>query len=63
MSELVILKLLDFGFTAVQVGLERQAVMDAATARLAAGDSPEQVAEFLVTLRDAAIKKAEDATK
>lgn len=63
MSEIVLLKLLDIGFTLAQVGLERQAVIDAANARIAVGDSPEQIAEYLVTLRDEAQKKAEDAVK
>lgn len=63
MSELVVLKLLDIGFTMAQVGLERQAVMDAANGRLAAGDTPDQVAEYLVTLRNEAQKRAEDAVK
>lgn len=63
MSEAVLLKLLDFGFTAMSIGLERQAVLDAAAARLAAGDSPEQLAEFLVKMRDEAIAKAEAAVK
>ena len=63
MNELVILKLLDIGFTAAQIGLERQAVLDAATARVAAGDTPEQVAAFLVKMRDEAIAKADSATR
>ena len=63
MTELVLLKLLDLGFTAAQIGLERQAVLDAATARVAAGDTPEQVAAFLVKMRDEAIAKAEEAVK
>ena len=63
MSEIVILKLLDIGFTAAQIGLERQAVLDAATARVAAGDTPDQLVSFLVKMRDEAIAKAEEATK
>ena len=63
MTEIVLLKLLDLGFTAAQIGLERQAVLDAATARVAAGDTPEQVAAFLVKMRDEAIAKAEAATR
>ena len=58
MTELMLLKLLDLGFTAAQIGLERQAVLDAATARVQAGDTPEQVAAFLVKMRDEAIAKA-----
>ena len=63
MTELMILKLLDIGFTVAQVGLERQAVLDAANARLQAGDTPEQVAAFLVKMRDEALAKAEEAVK
>jgi hypothetical protein len=63
MSEAVILKLLDFGLTAAAIGLERQAVMDAAQARIAAGDSPEQVADFLVGMRNEAISKAEESLR
>lgn len=59
MSEAVILKLLDIGLTAASFGMERQAVLDAATARVAAGDSPEQVADFLVKMRDEALAKAQ----
>jgi hypothetical protein len=62
-SELVLMKLLDFGLTAAQVGLERQAVLDAAQARLAAGDTPEQVVDYLVQMRDEARKAAEEAVK
>ena len=62
MSELILLKLLDAGFTAAQFGLERQAVLDAAAARSQAGDSPEQVAAYIVKMRDEAIAKAEKAT-
>jgi hypothetical protein len=61
MSEIVLMKLLDFGLTALSVGLERQAVLDAAKARLDAGDTPEQVADFLVGLRNEAIAKAQAA--
>jgi len=61
MTEIALLKLLDFGLTALSVGLERQAVLDAAKARLAAGDSPEQVADFLVGMRNDAIAKAQAA--
>ena len=61
MNEAVILRLLDIGLTAASFGIERQAVLDAATARVAAGDSPEQVADFLVNMRDDAIAKAQEA--
>jgi hypothetical protein len=61
MTEIVLLKLLDFGFTAAQIGLERQAVLDAATARVAAGDTPDQLVAFLAKMRDEAIAKAEKA--
>ena len=63
MTKIVLLKLLDLGFIAAQIGLERQAVLDAATARIAAGDTPEQVAAFLVKMRDEAIARAEEAVK
>ena len=63
MIELMLLKLIDIGFTAAQVGLERQAVIDAANTRIAAGDTPEQVAAFIVKMRDEAIAKAEEAVK
>jgi len=63
MNELVMLKLLDFGLTAAQIGLERQAVLDAATARIAAGDTPEQLAAFLVKMRDEAIARADASTR
>ena len=61
MSETALLKLLDFGLTALSVGLERQAVLDAAKARIALGDTPEQVADFLVGMRNDAIAKAQKA--
>ena len=63
MTEALLLKLLDIGFTAAQIGMERQAVIDAAQARIAAGDSPDEVASYLVNMRNEARKKAEDAVK
>ena len=61
MSEIALLNLLDFGLPALSVGLERQAVLDAAKARIALGDTPEQVADFLVGMRNDAIAKAQKA--
>lgn len=63
MSEAVLLKLLDFGLTAAAIGLERQAVMDKANAMIAAGKTPDEVAEALVQMRDEAIAKAKESLR
>ena len=63
MTEAAILKLLDIGLTALSVGIERQAILDAVDKKMSEGATPEQIALELVKMRDEAIAKAEAASR
>ena len=63
MTEAMILRLLDFGLTALSVGIERQAILDRVAALQKEGATPEQLVDGLRQMRDAAIAKAEEASK
>lgn len=59
MTEVLLLKLLDIGMTAVSVGLEREEVLNKAREMQAAGATAEEIADALVKMRDDAIVEAQ----
>lgn len=59
MTEAVILKLIDVALTAAAVGLEREAILDRVRGLQAAGATPEDITQALVTMRDDAIAEAQ----
>lgn len=59
MTEALLFKLLDIGFTAVSVGLEREAVLTKAREMQNAGSTPEEIADALIKMRDDAIAEAQ----
>jgi len=59
MNEAALFKLLDLGLTALSVGVEREAILAKVTELQAQGATPEQIADALVAMRDAAIAQAE----
>jgi cell division protein FtsB len=61
MSEVMILKLLDFSLTALSVGLERQVILDKVAEMQKAGATPDQLVEGVRKLRDDALAALQDA--
>lgn len=59
MTEVLLLKLLDFGLTAASIGLEREAVLEHARKRVAEGATPDDIARELFKMRDDAIAAAQ----
>jgi hypothetical protein len=59
----VIFKVVDIALNLVAVGLERAAVIDAVRAQEEAGKTPDEIADFLKSMRDEALAKAEQATR
>lgn len=57
MNELVMWKLADMLLNAVQVGLERQAVLDKVKAMEVEGKSADQITDAIKGMRDEALKK------
>ena len=60
MLESTMWKVVDVALTLVQIGLEREAIVNAVKAREAAGDSPEQVIAYMTAIRNAAKQHAHD---
>ncbi len=63
MNDAQLVKILDFGLTALSVGLERQAILDRVAAMQREGASPEKIVEALRQMRDEAIAKAEASSR
>lgn len=59
MNEAALFKLLDVGFTLLQVGLEREAVLARVQKLEQEGATAEQITEALVKMRDEAIDNAQ----
>lgn len=60
MLEATMWKVADVAITLFQIGLERDAIVNAIKARQEAGDSPEQVIAYMVATRNAARQHAHD---
>jgi len=61
MNEAALLKVLDMGLTALEAGIERQAVLAKVEVMVKAGAGPDEIAAALRTMRDDAIAAADRA--